>query len=100
MINLNISQKRNIIHILTLIMKADRVIADEEVQYLNEVFNLFDLDIVELDHTELVNLDSLVKEFSSYNEEVKEYGKKLFKGMASCDGFVDPSEVAIIDRFG
>lgn len=99
MINLTISEKRIIYRILNLIMKADFVINPAEVEYLDRIFNLFELNLGEFDHMEDVELEELIKGYSQFNADTKEYAKKLFVQMAECDGYVDPRELVLIDNF-
>lgn len=96
--NISIQAKRIIFQILILIMKADLITKQEELDYLDKVFKDFQLTIDEFDHMDDVDKDYLVKEFSLLDNEQKDYGKKLFLEMASCDGFVDPREMAIINE--
>lgn len=98
MINLNISEKRIIFRILNLIMKADCVINPAEVEYLDKIFDSFQMELSEFDHMEDVELEELINEFSLFPAETKEYAKMLFMEMAKCDGYVDPRELAIIKK--
>lgn len=96
MINLNISEKRIIFRILNLIMKADHVINPAEVEYLDKIFDSFQMELSEFDHMEDVELEELITGFSFFSTETKEYAKKLFMEMAECDGYVDPREMELI----
>lgn len=98
MVNLSLSEKRIIFRILNLIMKADFVINSAEVEYLDKIFDFFQLELSEFDHMEDVELDELIKGFTIFPAETKEYAKKLFMEMAECDGYVDPRELAIIEK--
>lgn len=97
MINLNISEKRVIFRILNLIMKADCVINPAEVEYLDKIFDSFQMELSEFDHMEDVELEELINSFSLFPAETKKYAKKLFMEMAECDGFVDPREIDVIN---
>lgn len=97
MSNLTISEKRIIFRILNLIMKADFVINPAEVEYLDKIFNLFELNLSEFDHMENVELEELTKGYSQFPTETKEYAKRLFVEMAEIDGFVDPREIDVIN---
>ena len=97
--NLTISEKRIIFRILNLIMKADFVINPAEVEYLDKIFGMFELELNEFDHMEDVELEELIKGYSQFNTDTKEYAKKLFMQMAECDGYVDPRELVLIDNF-
>lgn len=94
---LTLHEKRTIFQILILIMKADMVIDPAEEKYLDHIFNTFKLDIAEFDHMEMIELDHLTNEFSSFSTEIKSYARKLFVEMSRCDGFEDPREIEIID---
>lgn len=91
-------EKRIVFHILVHIMKADLIEDPREIQFLDNVFQEFNLDIAEFDHMELMDIDYLKGEFSNFSKEKKEYSKKLFYDMAGCDGYVDPREVEIIEK--
>ena len=77
-------------------MKADFVINPAEVEYLDNIFNSFQLELSEFDHMEDVELGELINGFSFFSDETKEYAKKLFLEMAECDGYVDPREMELI----
>lgn len=94
----NITEKRIVFQILTLIMKADFILNPAEVEYLDKVFNEFGLDISEFDHMEELTVEQLSCEFSKFSAEKKEYAKKLFVEMSESDGYVDPRETAIINK--
>lgn len=95
---ITIKAKRVIFQILILIMKADLVTKDEEIEFLDRVFKEFELSIDEFDHMENIDADSLIKEFALLSCDTKTYARKLFFEMAQCDGFVDPRELSIINR--
>ena len=99
MINLTILEKRIIFRILNLIMKADFVINPTEVEFLDMIFDSFQMEFSEFDHMEDVELEELINGFSLFPAETKEYAKKLFMEMAECDGYVDPREAKLIERF-
>ena len=55
MINeLNISEKRVIFYILSLIMKADNILNPAEITFLDNVFEKLQLEINEFDHMRIV----------------------------------------------
>lgn len=95
---LTLSEKRVIFRILNLIMKADFVINPAEIEYLDKIFNLFELDICEFDHMEDVDLEELISVFSQFSDETKGYARGLFLEMSKCDGYVDLRELRIIDK--
>ncbi len=95
---LTLNEKRVIFQILIQIMKADLVTQDEEIKYLDNVFNEFSLSIDEFDHTEQLDLDYLKTQFSNFSDAKKQYAKTLFIGMSQCDGFEDPRETGIINQ--
>lgn len=95
---MTIKAKRIIFQILILIMKADLVTKDEEVEFLDKVFKEFELSIDEFDHMENIDADCLIKEFALLPYDTKISARKLFLEMAQCDGFVDPRELSIINR--
>lgn len=97
--NLTFSEKRIIFRVLNLIMKADFVINPAEVEFLDNIFREYGLDLQEFDHMEDIDLEELKKDFSTFSIEKKLYAHKLFKEMSECDGFVDPRELQVIDNF-
>ena len=97
MINkLNLAEKRVIFYILSLIMKADNIINPAEIEFLDNIFKEFGLDVSEFDHMDDLSFDELSKEYALFSSETQSYAKKLFQEMAECDGYVDPKELAII----
>lgn len=96
---LTMSEKRAIFQILVLVMKADSILNPAETEYLNKIFHDFELDISEFDHLEMIDFDYLFSEFSKFSEEKKAYAKQLFVEMSKCDGYVDPREISIIEKF-
>lgn len=96
MVNLTLLEKRIIFRILNLIMKADFIINPAEVEYVDKIFDSFQLELSEFDHMEDVELEELITGFSFFSNETKEYAKKLFMEMAECDGYVDPREMELI----
>ena len=95
---LNISEKRAIFYILTLIMKADNILNPAEIKFLDGIFEEFQLEISEFDHMDDLSFDELFKEYCLFSPETKKYAKMLFEQMAECDGYVDPRELAIIQK--
>lgn len=96
MVNLTLLEKRIIFRILNLIMKADFIINPAEVEYVDKIFDSFQLELSEFDHMEDIELEELITGFSFFSNETKEYAKKLFMEMAECDGYVDPREMELI----
>lgn len=96
--NLNMTERRIIFHILSLIMKADQIIDPAEVEFLDKVFFDYELDISEFDHMEDLTTEELSKAFTILSDDKKEYAKKLFFEMAACDGYIDPREIEIINQ--
>jgi len=94
----NLAEKRIIFQILTLIMKADSILNPAEVEYLDKVFSDFGLNTNEFDHIEEVSIEELLSNFTRFTDEKKYYAKQLFIGMAESDGYVHPSEAAIINQ--
>ena len=95
---LSIDEKRIVFNILVQIMDADLIEDPAEMAYLDKVFHEFNLDLSEFDHMETLDMDYLGAEFSKFEPAKREYSKRLFREMAECDGYVDPREVAIIDK--
>ena len=96
--DLTLAEKKIIFQILTLIMKADFILNPAEIEYLDKVFNDFELNINEFDHIEDVSIEELTSDFSKFTAEKKKYAKKLFIEMAESDGYFHPKEAAIIEK--
>lgn len=97
--NLNIEEKRVIYRLLICVMNADSITKIEELTFLDEIFDKFELSIDEFDHMEDMDFDYLIKEFANFADEKKNYAVQLFKEMASCDGYIDPRELMMIETF-
>lgn len=96
--DITLQAKRIIFQILVLIMRADSIIKEEEISFLNNVFTEFGLSYDEFDHMDDLDIDYLIREFALLPRDCKAYAKGLFLQMAQCDGFVDPREMAIINK--
>ena len=66
--------------------------------FLDSIFEKFQLDINEFDHMDDLSFDELCKEYRILSPETKKYANMLFVRMAECDGYVDPRELAIIQK--
>lgn len=80
-------------------MNADLINRPEEVEFLNSVFNEFELTMDEFDHMDDIDLDYLRDKFSVFSKEKKQYALELFTKMAKCDGHVDSREIEVIKLF-
>ena len=94
----NIAEKRVIFYILSLIMKADNILNPAEITFLDSVFEKFQLNINEFDHMDDLSFDELCMEYQILSPEKKIYANMLFVRMAECDGYMDPRELAIIQK--
>ena len=45
-----------------------------------------------------LSFDELCKEYRILSPETQKYANMLFERMAECDGYVDPRELAIIQK--
>ena len=97
--NITLAEKRVIFCVLNLIMKADYIINSAETEYLDTIFKTFNLDLSEFDHMEEIEFNELLASFSRFPVATKEYARKLFIKMSECDGYVDPRELEIINKF-
>ena len=97
--NITLAEKRVIFRVLNMIMKADYIINTAETEYLDTIFKTFNLDLSEFDHMEEIELNELLDSYSTFPLETKEYARKLFIKMSECDGYVDPRELEIINKF-
>ncbi len=80
-------------------MKADLVMQPQETAFLDKAFNDFGLSIDEFDHMDDIDIDYLIKEYSIFSINKKQYAQDLFMKMALCDGYVDPREKEMINIF-
>jgi hypothetical protein len=97
-VELNITEKRVIFYILSLIMKADNILNPAEIKFLDSVFEKFELDVSEFDHMDDLSFDKLYKDYALFSPKTKKYANTLFREMAECDGYVHPKEAAIIEQ--
>ena len=95
--DLSVAEKRVIFYLLNMVLKADFIIRKEELDFLDEVFYMFELSIDEFDHMVNIDFDCLKNEFVSFPDDVKSYAKELFIAMAACDQHIDPREEALIN---
>lgn len=95
---LNLAEKRVIFYILSMIMKADNILDPAEINFLDSVFEEFQLEINEFDHMDDLSCDELCKQFYLFSPDTKKYANMLFVRMAECDGYIDPRELAIIQK--
>lgn len=92
-------QQYAIISILILIMEADGVIDPNEIQFLNKMlleFNISELDLETISSYDINHCRVILSDMDAENIE---YAKSLFVEMAKCDGYADPRELEIIERF-
>ena len=97
-VELTLDERRTVYYILFHIMDADGVEKPEEMAFLDEIFAEFGLSIAEFDHVELYDMRYLKGRLSEFTPEKKNYAKSLFYRMASCDGYVDHREMAMIEN--
>ncbi len=92
------SEKYAIVNILSQIMKADGIIHPKEEEYMDKIYGELGITINDLE--DAANVDDLQAKFiiDEMNAENREYARSLFIGMAKCDGYVHPNELAIINE--
>ena len=83
--------------ILNMIMKADGIILQPELDYLNSIFDSLGMTIDDIDRLESFDYDNCRSILSSMNEEGKKSLTKIFYDMAMADGVLDPREEELID---
>lgn len=95
--NFNKSGQHAIVSVLIAIMEADGVIHPNETAYLNKILSDFSTSESEIE--EIPVFDSVVTPLTlkmmTKNKRVE--ARKIFVGMAECDGYSDPCEIKIID---
>lgn len=87
-----------LIFILMQVMEADSVIHEQEIAFLNRIFIQFEIteqEISIISNLDLQQCESIIMEMESSK---KKEAVALFKEMASCDGYIDPRELKIIDH--
>lgn len=95
---LSVNEKYAIINILSQIMAADGIIDPGEEEYMDNVFNELGITISDLEDAsaiDAIHAKSIINEMSASH---KEYTRLLFLGMAKSDGYVDPREMAVIEK--
>lgn len=93
-------EKRIIVAILIAIMEADGIIDPHETKFLDNVIIDFEMDQKELDQISEYDFNLVIHDFGRFSSEKKIAAKKLFIGMAECDGYADPRELKIINSLG
>lgn len=94
---LNWEEKMATYAILNMIMKADDVILQSELDYLNSVTDLLGITIEDIDRMESFEHDNCRKIVSAMTDEGKDAVAKLFNDMAIADGVLDPRETRLIE---
>lgn len=91
-------EKIAIVTILSQIMNADGVIHPNEEDYMNKVYA--ELGIMISDMEDITNMDEIQAKsiINAMLDEKKKYALSFFVLMAKSDGFVHPSESAIIEQ--
>jgi uncharacterized tellurite resistance protein B-like protein len=80
-------------------MDADFVIHEKESEFLNNIFESFKItesEVSIISSLDLIQCKQVVREMDC---EKKQYAINLFEKMASCDGYIDPREMRIIEEF-
>ncbi len=93
----NKKEQHAIVSILIAIMEADGVIHPNETSYLNKILSAFSM--LESEIEDIPAFDSVVTPLTlkMMTENKKKEARKIFVGMAGCDGYSDPREIKIID---
>lgn len=97
MTNFSTKEKLTILAILTAIMEADNVVHPAESTMFGKVLSYFDLKDSLTDIFDDYDLNLAIFEFKQFSAEKQQEAIKLFQEMASCDGFIDPRELKIIN---
>jgi uncharacterized tellurite resistance protein B-like protein len=80
-------------------MEADHIIDPREVKFMDKIFLEFEIaesDIATINSYEFEQCRSIIQ---SMSVDKKQNAIKLFLEMAKCDGYVDPREIELIERF-
>ena len=96
---LTIIEKYAIVIILSQIMNADGVIHPKEEEYMNKIYEEFDISIDDLEDMEDMDATQANSVFSVMSDDKKKYARSLFISMSEADGYVHPFESALIERY-
>lgn len=83
--------------ILNMIMKADDVILQSELDYLDSISELLEITIEDVDRMESFEYDNCRAIVSAMTEDGKNAVAKLFNDIAIADGILDPRETRLIE---
>lgn len=87
-----------IVSILILIMEADGVIDPNEVKFLNNILENYNITEQELDIVNSLDFNKCCEIIKGMNKDSLGEAKNLFINMAKCDGYADPRELEIIEK--
>lgn len=90
------SQQYAVISILIKIMEADGIIDPNEIRFMNQVLEEFQISEQEMELIDSVDILKSVSTLRGINAAIKDAVLKLFVGMAECDGYADPRELEVI----
>ena len=93
----NKSEQHAIVSVLIAIMEADGVIHPNETSYMNKVLSAFSMLESEIEEIPMFDPVATPMTLKMMTEKKKEGARKIFVGMAECDGYTDPREIKIID---
>lgn len=92
------SQQYAVISILIKIMEADGIIDPNEIRFMNQVLEEFQIFEQEIELIDTFDILKSVSTLRGINAAIKDAVLKLFIGMAECDGYSDPRELEIIQN--
>ena len=87
-----------IVSILILIMEADSVIDPNEIRFLNEMLERYEITEQEFDIINSLDFNKSREILKGMNNDSLREAKNLFINMAKCDGYADPRELEIIEK--
>ena len=87
-----------IVSILILIMEADSVIDPNEIRFLNEMLEKYEITEQEFDIINSLDFNKSREILKGMNNDSLREAKNLFTNMAKCDGYADPRELEIIEK--
>ncbi len=94
--NFNKSEQYAIVSVLIAIMEADGVIHPNETSYLNEILLSFSLSESEIEEIQSFDPVTTPLVLRAMTEDKKEEARRIFIGMAKCDGYADLRELEIV----
>lgn len=89
-------QQYAVVSILIKIMEADGIIDPNEIRFMNQVLEEFQISEQEMELLDSFDILTSVSALRGLDSAIKDAVIKVFVGMAECDGYADPRELEVI----